>query len=210
MAEVRPDSTETRRLLEEAAGGESEAFGRLFERHRAHLCEIAEGRLDVRVRPRIDPSDVVQETQVEAFKRLDDYLRRRPMPFRLWLVKTLYERLRKIEQHHLAAAKRSIHREVPLPDRSSLKLAAQLLSGGTSPSADAIREELARQVRRLLARLPEKEREILLLRDFENLSNDEAACLLEISPEAAKKRHARALLALKRLLSAPGLEESGP
>jgi DNA-directed RNA polymerase specialized sigma24 family protein len=52
------------------------------------------------------------------------------------------------------------------------------------------------------------DREIILLRTLEGLSNDEAAYLLEIAPEAAKKRYTRALLRLHKLLKERGIRES--
>src|SRR6516165_12334958 len=79
------DSAETRRLLERACAGEAEATERLLSRHRPYLRRLVELRLDPRLRPRVDASDVVQETHLEALRRLSAYLERRPLPFRLWL-----------------------------------------------------------------------------------------------------------------------------
>ncbi len=137
--------------------------------------------------------------------QLDDYFLRRPMPFKLWLLKTLSERLRKLHRLHMGAAKRSVEREVPLPDRSSLQL-ARFFALNSNPSAQLNRKDLAQRVRRLLARLSDEDREVLLLRDFEGMSNGEVACMLDVSSEAAKKRHARALLRLKALWRETGLE----
>jgi RNA polymerase sigma-70 factor (ECF subfamily) len=61
-----PDSTETRRLLQRATAGEPDAAGRLLERHRPYLRRLVDIRLDARLRARVDPSDVVQEAQIEA------------------------------------------------------------------------------------------------------------------------------------------------
>src|SRR5262249_23339149 len=104
MAELTPDSVETQRLLEQVHAGDRAAFERLFAQSRAGLRQFVELRLDARLRPRVDPSDVVQETQMEAFCRLGDFLARRPMPFHLWLRKTAYERLLKVRRSHLATA----------------------------------------------------------------------------------------------------------
>jgi RNA polymerase sigma-70 factor, ECF subfamily len=145
---------------------------------------------------------------LEAFRRLEDYLRRRPMPFRLWLLKTAHERLMKIERYHLDASKRSAQREVPLPDSSSLYL-GQLVARGSTPSVQLGRQELAQRIREVLAQLAEADREIIFLRNFDGLSNADVACLLELSPEAAKKRYARALLRLQQLFGKIGLTESG-
>jgi hypothetical protein len=90
MDDAADDSAETRRLLEQIRAGDAAAFGALFNRHRPALLAFLRHRFDPRLKARADPSDVVQETQMEAYRRLADYLARRPMPFRLWLQKTAY------------------------------------------------------------------------------------------------------------------------
>ena len=210
MDDPMPDSAETQRLLEQVRAGDRRAFEQLFTRHRPFLRQVVELRLDPRLRARVDPSDVVQETQLEAFRRLGDYLQRRPMPFRLWLRKTACERLLMAQRHHVGAARRAVGREVPLPDASSLQLAQQLLAGASTPSQRLDRDEVAGRVRQALARLSETDREILLLRNLEMLSNQEAANVLRIDPAAASQRYGRALLRLRKLLVAAGLMESPP
>jgi RNA polymerase sigma-70 factor (ECF subfamily) len=210
MDEPTPDSAQTQRLLQQVRAGDRLAFEQLFTRHRPFLRQVIELRLDVRLRARVDPSDVVQETQLEAFRRLPDYLERRPMPFRLWLRKTACERLLMVQRQHLGAARRAVGREVPLPDASSLQLAQQLLASGSTPSQRLEREELADRVRQVVARLPEADREIILLRNLEMLSNQEVAHLLQIDPATASQRYGRALLRLRKLLVASGLREPPP
>ena len=85
MPTIKPDSAETQRLLERAEAGDPEAPKQLLARHDPFLRQVVELRFDPRLRARVDPSDVVQEARIDAFRRLADYLRRRPMPFRLWL-----------------------------------------------------------------------------------------------------------------------------
>ena len=85
--------------------GDRGSFDRLFGLHRAYLRQVVKRRLDPRVRGRVDPSDVLQETQLEALRRLPDYLDRRPMPFRLWLRKTAQERLLVAHRRHVGAAR---------------------------------------------------------------------------------------------------------
>jgi RNA polymerase sigma-70 factor (ECF subfamily) len=208
MVEVKPDSEETRRLLERVEAGERAAFDGLLDRHRPFLRRLVELRLDARLRARLDPSDVVQETQLEAFRRLPDFLQRRPMPFRLWLRKTVQERLRMAERQHLEASRRAVGRELPLPDASSLLLAQQLVGAGATPSQHVARGELARRVREAVAALQDLDREVLLMRTFEGLSYAEVAYILEIDAAAARKRHGRALLRLHKLLTEGGLTES--
>jgi RNA polymerase sigma-70 factor (ECF subfamily) len=208
MDGVQPDSVETQSLLLQADSGDPQAFEELFARHRAALRRAVELRLDAKLRARVDPSDVVQETQLEAFQRLPDYLERRPMPFRLWLRKTAYERLLKVQRQHLKTAKRAVGREVALPEESSLLLAEQLLAAGPTPSQQVAKRELARRLRSALSELPSAQREVLLMRNFEGLSYQEVAYILDIDAAAARKRYGRALLQLRHRLLEGGLRES--
>jgi RNA polymerase sigma-70 factor (ECF subfamily) len=210
MEELMPDSAETQRLLEQVRAGDRLAFDQLFARHRSFLRHLIEVRLDPRLRARVDPSDVVQETHLEAFRRLADYLARQPMPFRLWLRKTAHERLLALQRRHLGAARRAVGREVRLPEASSLQLAQQLVAAGSTPSQRLDRDEQAAAVRRALGRLSASDREVLLLRNVEMLSNQEAAHVLEIDPAAASQRYGRALLRLRKLLLSSGFSESPP
>ena len=201
MPSAEPDSQETEVLLEQAAAGDSLARERLLQRHRPRLREFVEAHLDPALRARLDASDVVQEAQLEVARRLPDFLQRRPMPFRLWLRKTAYERLLMLRRRHCGAARRSVGREVALPDRSSLALAQQLLAPHSSPSGRADREEQARRVQEALARLAEADREVLLMRHYEDLPYEDIACILGIEPAAARKRAGRALVRLHALLA---------
>jgi RNA polymerase sigma-70 factor (ECF subfamily) len=210
MHDVKPDSSETHSLLAQVQQGDPQALERLLARHRLNLRAFVAARLDPRVRARVDPSDVVQETQLEVLRRLRDYLERRPMPFRLWLCKTAYERLLKFHRHHAETACRSVAREVALPEQSSLMLAGPLLAPGPSPSRLLADREFADRLGRAVARLTEADREILLLRHMEDLSYAEVGQFLDIEPAAARKRYGRALLRLRKVLSECGLLESKP
>lgn len=210
MDESAPDSADIQDLLRQAQTGDRHAFETLFARYRAELRRVIALRLDPKIRARVDPSDIVQETQLEAFCRFPDFLERRPMPFRLWLRKTAYERLLVARRQHVQAARRAVGREVPLPERSSLLLAQQLLAPGSTPSQRLDRRELAQRVRQALTQLPEPDQEILIMRAFEGLSNQEVAYVLDLDPNTASKRHGRALLRLHQILSQGGRRESHP
>jgi RNA polymerase sigma-70 factor (ECF subfamily) len=210
MDPANPGVDDTERLLQKAKAGDREAFEDLFARHRAYLRQVVALRLDPRIRPRLDPSDVVQDAQLEAFRRFHDYLQRRPMEFRLWLRKTTCERLLMLQRFHRQSARRSVDREVGLPDESAFVLVQQLLAGGSTPSKRLEHSETARRVREALALLSEADREILLMRNLEELSNQEVAEVLQIEPVAASQRYGRALLRLRKLLLASGLLESQP
>jgi len=207
MPEVKPDSAETCALLEAIRAGDAQALEQLLGRHRTELRAFIENHFDARLRARLDPSDVVQETQLEVVRRIDDFLAQAPMPFRLWLRKKAFERLLNLRRDHLTRQRRSVAREEALPDRSSLLLAGPLLARGPSPSQQAQDRELAERVSRAVARLADADREILLLRHAEDLPFEEIACLLDIEPAAARKRFGRALIRLQKVLRDEGLLE---
>jgi RNA polymerase sigma-70 factor, ECF subfamily len=206
MAE--PESSGTEQLLQQAKAGDRQAFERLLAAHQAYLRELVNLRMDPRLRPRIDPSDIVQETQLEAYRRLPRYLADQPMPFRLWLRQIAHDRLLMLRRQHVGAARRTVEREVPLPEAASKIFAGQLAAGGSSPSQQLSRRESVRQIGQAMARLIDADREILLLRNFEGLSYSEAACLLHVDEATARKRYGRALLRLRTMLFDDPLMES--
>jgi len=188
--------------------GERTVLDPLLEQHRPYLRRVVEMRLDKRLRRRVGVSDVVQATQLDALERIDDYISGDEMPFRWWLRRAAHERLKRVWRENLKAAKRDIRREIPLPDRSSLHIAARLVADGSSPSQRVAKGEQARRVRQALARLPESDREILMMRAFEDLPYDEIGYILRIDPAAARQRHGRALFRLDQLLREGGMRES--
>jgi RNA polymerase sigma-70 factor (ECF subfamily) len=206
MPDLKPDSTETCSLLERIGQGDRQSLEILLARHRPGLHTFVSVRLGARLAARVDPSDVVQEAQMEIARRIDDFLRRRPMPFHLWARKTAYARLIDVRRHH-GRARRSVDREAALPERSSLLVARPLLAGGPSPSEYLQAQELAERIARAVNQLSEVDQEILLMRHGEGLPFDEIACLLEIEPATARKRFGRALLRLQKGLSEQGLSE---
>ncbi|MFL5242434.1 MAG: sigma-70 family RNA polymerase sigma factor [Gemmataceae bacterium] len=202
------DSGSTRSLLRQASAGDRKAFEQLFALHRPSLRRAVARRLDPKLRARVDPSDVVQDTQLEAFRRLADYLERRPMPFRLWLWKTALQRLLKVQRRHIETARRAVGREIMQPDPLSLPLNQQLPAVSPTPSQDLAGAERAHRVREGLKQLAQSDREIVIMRTFDGFSFEEVACLLDIDPAAARKHYGRALLKLHQVLLKNGLRES--
>jgi RNA polymerase sigma-70 factor (ECF subfamily) len=208
MHEPASDSAEVLALLSQAKAGEKQAFDRLFALCEGQLRRFVDLRLDPKLRPRVDASDIVQEAHLEAFRRLDDFLEKPTLPFKLWLRQITLDRLLMMRRRHVGAARRSLAREAALPDGSSCALARQLIAANSTPSQQAGREELARHVREAVARLAEADREIILMRTFESLSFEEIAHVLGVEAAAVRKRHGRALLRLHKILTDDGLTES--
>ena len=204
------DSTETQHLLERVHGGDAGALDELLAHHRPYLRQMVALRLDANLRRRIDPSDVVQEAQLEAARRMDGYLAEPPMAFRLWLRQITYDRLLMLRRKHSQAARRSVRREAPLPEQSSVQLAQRLLADGSTPSEHAVQHELSRRVQQAITQLADADREIILMRNFEGLSNQDVADVLDLDPATASKRYGRALLRLRSALIEGGLTESQP
>lgn len=194
----------TEQLLARAGGGDEDARQQLLAKHRSRLCRMIAVRLDRRVAARIDPSDVVQEALLEASQKLNDYLRERPIPFYPWLRQLAWERLVKLHQRHLIAQKRAVTREeAPAAGPQHelvVTLAQRLVAPGISPSKHAVLEELRMRVRDALTQLPERDREVLVLRFLEQLSTSEIAAVLDITPGAVKLRQLRALERLRTFL----------
>jgi RNA polymerase sigma-70 factor (subfamily 1) len=205
MSQIQSDSAETARLLDEVSRGDRRTLEQLLAHYRPELLSFVKARLDPRVTGRLDPSDVVQEAQLEVVRRMDDFLRRRPMPFRVWVRKAAYQRLLDFHRHHLKRGKRAATREVSLPGRSSLLLARPLLHGGPSPSQQLAAREFAERVAEAVAGLSEADREVLLMRHGEGLPFEEIAILLDIEAAAARKRFGRALIRLQKALADHGL-----
>lgn len=212
MATTGPNPPEIADLLARAVQGDGASLGLLLERDRERLRRMVATRLDRRLQGRVDPSDIIQEAQLEAAERLPEYAAEPTMPLFLWLRLITAQRLLMIHRRHLGAQVRSVRREVSLdkvlwPQATSANLAAQLLGRLTSPSEALVRAEFKERLRAALDAMEETDREVLVLRHFEQMTTSETAEELGISLEAAKKRHVRALRKLKKVLGAvPGEE----
>jgi RNA polymerase sigma-70 factor (ECF subfamily) len=204
MTRSPPDTEE---LLRQAGAGDASARGALLDRHRRRLRRMIALRMDPRLAARLDPSDVVQETLVEADRRLDRYLDERPIPFYPWLRQLAWDRLVGQHRWHLRSRRRSVLREEAeapaLPDASAAELVDRLLAQGESPSAGLQRQEERARVRTALGALSDADREVLVLRYLEQLSAREVGAVLGINEAAAKKRALRALQRLRGLLNGP-------
>jgi RNA polymerase sigma-70 factor (ECF subfamily) len=196
---------EIREQLRLAAAGDEACWRRLLQEHTGRLRRMVAVRLDPRLQGRLDPSDVLQETYLEAARQLDDYLSRPGPPFRLWLRGLAGNRLNKLHRRHLGASKRAARRDVSLdeavPEASSVVMAAHLVGHEDRPSEAAHRADLQARLAEALDGLDPLDREALVLRHFEQLSSGEAGQVLGISEAAAGKRYLRALERLRHLLA---------
>jgi len=208
---MREELNNTHELLERACDGEQAAFEELFKRHRGRLQKAIAMRMDRRLAARIDASDVLQETYLEAFKRLPKYLQQEEMPFYLWLHWIAREKVLELHRRHLGAEKRAVTQEVQLlPVDSSATFVSFVITGHEpSPSQALAKTELAECLRQALGQLDNDERDLILWRHFEQLSARDMAQLLQISEAAAGKRYIRAVERLRAILVGLGVSGRG-
>jgi RNA polymerase sigma-70 factor (ECF subfamily) len=196
------DGRTNEELLEAARGGDEAALATLVERHRDRLARMVRLRMDRRLQGRVDASDVVQDAYLAVRGKFAQYAADSQLPFYLWLRLEVGQKLVDVHRFHLGTQMRDAGQEVslhrgPLPQVSSLSLAEQLLGKLTTASRAAMRAELKLRVQEALNSMDPNDREVLILRHFEELSNAEAAQVLGIKPSAAVNRYVRALKRLK-------------
>jgi RNA polymerase sigma-70 factor (ECF subfamily) len=192
---------QTEVLLDRLRGEDSEALGELVMLHRDRLWRMLYMRLDRRLLRRITPDDVLQETFLDVVRRIGEYLDKPVVPFYVWLRFLAIQRMQMMQRAHLGTQMRAVGQEVSEALVSSESMAGQLVSHMTSPSQAVIRRELQERLRAALDEMDPLDREVLALRHFEELGNNEVAEVLGISRAASSKRHVRALKRLRDILT---------
>ena len=195
--------------------GGQPAVAELFSHYTEQLQRMVNFRLDRRLYGRVDPADVLQDSYLEASRRIQDYIDNPAVPFCVWLRQITWQVLLTLHRRHLGAQMRDAGQEMSLHGggnlhATSMSLAAQLVAHLTSPSQALIREERLSQLREALDSMDEFDREVLALRHFEELSNNEVAAILGLQKTAASNRYVRALKRLKEILETmPDMQDAG-
>ena len=193
----------------DGAVDESRLAGTL-EAFRPRLKRIVHLRLEPRLRARVDPSDIVQETFVEAIARAGGYAAEQEVPFFVWVRFLAVQKLAQAHRTHLGARKRDARREVPIrgllgPQASSIAVAEAFAADGPTPSQHFAAKERKALVLAALESLDEPDRETLALRHVEGLSNRECAHVLDLSDAGASRRYLRAARKLGAALKERGV-----
>jgi RNA polymerase sigma-70 factor (ECF subfamily) len=205
-----PEETdENDELLRLAAAGDGESWQAVVDRSRHRLRRMVAFRLDQRLCGRVDPSDVLQDAYLEAWRDLGSYMSRPEIPFFLWLRGIAGNKLRELHRHHLGTRMRDPRREVPIhggamPETTTSAMTDVLLGDLTRASDEAVRLELKLRLHDALNAMDPLDREVLALRHFEQLSPAETARVLGIKEKAAGMRYVRALRRLKEILASLG------
>lgn len=183
-----------------------EVLSRLFSEYRSRLKRMVEYRMDARLTGRVDASDVLQEAYIDAVRRVGHFVDSdESVSLYLWLRQITEQSMIDIHRRHLRAKKRDVRRDISIDrDRSSRLNGSgsgfRLASNHTSPSIRAIRFEQETAIDVALTMLSPRDREVIGLRHFEELSNNQVADVLNLSATAACNRYVRAIKRLKELL----------
>jgi len=183
-----------------------QALATIFSRYEQRLERMIRFRMNRRLWGRLDPSDVLQEVYFESARRLPNYLRDAAVPVFVWLRGMTGQTLVDVHRRHLGTQSRDAGREVAMRRgdgemATSICLAARLVADLTSPSHAAMRDEMFDELRDALEQMDPMDREVLVLRHFEELTNKEVAEILGLQKAAASNRYVRALRRLKDILS---------
>ena len=194
-----PSREEVSQLMAAARAGETEQLGRLLQFYFNYLTVLASTQLDRRLRRRLNPSDLVQETLLAAHRDFPAFRGSTPQELVAWLRQILINVLHGAIARHVKAGKRDIRREVSIDqveesvDRSAANLATILPAKGDSPSSPLRAEERARELADRLAELSHDYRQVIILRNLQGLGFDEIATRMERSSGAVRMLWLRAI-----------------
>jgi RNA polymerase sigma-70 factor (ECF subfamily) len=192
-------------LLAEAREGRGESLGALLELYRNYLHLLARTQIDIHLQARANPSDLVQETFLQACSHFSQFRGTSEKELLGWLRRILVHNLARLVEKQIRTQKRNARREVSLDrfhtqlHQSSDHFEAALVSSCSSPSAQAQRRELAAVVADQLARLPAPYRDVIVLRNLEGLAFEEVAQRMGRSAGAVRVLWLRALDQLRQL-----------
>ena len=181
------------------------ALADLLAIHQEKLERIIAFRLAPFLRSRVDPADVIQEAYFEISRRINEFIDGSPVSFFVWIRQKTIQTLIDIHRNH-TREKRDAQREMslaaaPYGQTTSISIARFLLDDMTSPSQAAVREEEIQQLQSALESMNETDREVIAMRHFEHLNNQQVAEVLDISPTAASNRYVRAAAKLSEILN---------
>jgi RNA polymerase sigma-70 factor (ECF subfamily) len=180
----RADSESTFELIDRARNGDQAAMDRLFDRHLAPLQRWASGRLPKWARDLADTDDLVQDTLLQTFKRIEGFEPRRVGALQAYLRQAIINRLRD-----------ELRRKARRPEVTDLDDVP--LEAGLTPLEEAIGREAVDHYEQALERLKPEEREAIIARVEMGYSYEELAQVLrKPTPDAARKATQRALVRL--------------
>jgi RNA polymerase sigma-70 factor (ECF subfamily) len=202
---VRAQS-EVDKLFTSARQGSSSCLGRLLALYTNYLKLLVAAQIDQRLRVRVSPSDIVQDTFFEAHRDFGQFRGQSTGEFVAWLRRIVVNNILRVVEQHVQAEKRDVRREVSLEEigrrleQSTARLETLLAEGGESPSGCAVRREHEIMLADALAQLPNDYRDVIIMRHIEGLPFDEVAQRMERSAGAVRMLWLRALKMLRETI----------
>jgi RNA polymerase sigma-70 factor (ECF subfamily) len=200
---MKSSSFSLQRLLDAMRRGDAAAQGEVLARFQPWLHLLARVQIDSRFQGKLGPSDVVQQTLLEACRALPQFRGQTEAELAAWLRQVLAHVLAHEIRRYRGTQQRDVAREVSLEQavaESSQKLGALLAESGPSPSQQAARHEDELRLADVLAQLPGDYRDVIVLRHLEGLSHEDIAQRLGRSPGAVRMLWVRALARLRQEL----------
>jgi RNA polymerase sigma-70 factor (ECF subfamily) len=197
-------------LFAAAREGSSSSLGRLLTLYSNYLKLLVSAQLGGRLRVRVSPSDVVQETFFEAHRDFAQFRGQSTAEFVAWLRKIVVNNILRVVEQHLHTEKRDVRREVSLQEigrrleQSTIHLETLLAEEADSPSRCAVQHERELQLADALAQLPADYRDVIVLRHIEGLPFETVAARMERSAGAVRMLWLRALKRLRASLGKDG------
>jgi RNA polymerase sigma-70 factor (ECF subfamily) len=196
-------SAEPEQMMHEAQEGNSDTLGRLLELYRRYLSLLARVQIGKRLQGKVDASDLVQETFLEAHRNFTRFRGQSEGELVSWLRQILAANLADTLRRYLGTQGRDVRLERDIEadfDHSTVLLDRGLVARGSSPSHQAARREQAVQLADALAELPEDYREVLVLRHLESLTFPEVAQRMQRSVDSVEKLWMRGLAQLRKIM----------
>ncbi|MEZ6121458.1 MAG: sigma-70 family RNA polymerase sigma factor [Pirellulaceae bacterium] len=206
----RPSEDDAERLSRSVAAGDCQSLDLLLSLYRERLKKMVVLRLSPELSRRLDGSDIIQEAFLQAAMNIDGYVHDPERPFYLWIRKITENKLLEAHRRHIVASKRGVYRELnPRDSRamvSSASFASFFIDNGSGPADRAMSAELQEIVQAELEAMDEIDREVLVMRHFEQLSLPQIATVLGLSKSGAAKRYRRAVESLREVFATvPGV-----
>jgi RNA polymerase sigma-70 factor (ECF subfamily) len=199
---MKDDVLPPNELLDQALHGDREALGQLLEAQRAGLRRLAERQIEGRIAVRVDASDIIQQTFLEAFRSFPQFAGSDARELVAWLQRILDHKIATAIRNHALLQKRSVGREQSIDDShgDGPPLKQALDAEISSPSQKAIRGEEAERLAQALAALPNDQREAVRLRHLEGWALADIAARLGRTPAATAGLIKRGMKVLRRHL----------
>jgi len=189
-------------LLADARAGCPKSLGKVFEAMRGKLLMLADRELPEALRPKIGPSDLVQETAIDMQHNFAHFRGTTAEECLAWLRTILRNNVVDAVRHYEVARKRATTREIRLADRPSGNERESMPSCGRLPDWSAIRREDMAAVSRALATLPPDQRDVIEMRYWQGLTFVMIGARLNRSGDAVRKTWYRAIANLEAALAA--------